>query len=404
MKIPLKYVFIPFIIILIVVGGFYLFSNNDETEPTVEIQNVDYDKLDEVIFDVKTSKIIRGELIKSTNANGLLKANKEIEVVSNIAGYINEINVYEGKKVSSGELLIQLDDKEYRIELKEAEDRLIEARVEYGFLTKDTAVDSVGLNAASKIEEQITQLEQDYSLGKVDEESYFLKKDELELKLIFTGAKREELILNKSGFSRAVNAKERARLNLAYTKIMAPFGGVIGDFDLVVGQRVNSGVKLFKLLDVSKLRIDVGVLESEIVNIAKGNRVQVKVNAFPGKHFEGKVVFISPFIDTENKTCKVTIELSNPHSDLKPGMFAQVNIEIESLEDRVLIPEDALLIRDRRSLVFVVEDDLAKWKYVTIGEQNDEYIEIIEGINVGEDVIIEGHYTLAHDARVQIRN
>jgi multidrug efflux pump subunit AcrA (membrane-fusion protein) len=83
-------------------------------------------------------------------------------------------------------------------------------------------------------------------------------------------------------------------------------------------------------------------------------------------------------------------------------MFATVNIETASLKDRILIPKDALLVRDRRNLVFAVEDTLAKWKYVDIGEQNDDYIEVLRGISPGEEVIIEGHYTLAHDAKINV--
>ncbi|PKL79278.1 MAG: hypothetical protein CVV25_08525 [Ignavibacteriae bacterium HGW-Ignavibacteriae-4] len=403
MKIQIKLILIPLFLIVITVFGYFILLNDDKVDPsTDEIKNVDYNKLDEILFDVKTSKVIRGDLVKSTNTNGLIRANKEIDVVSNISGYINEIKVFEGKKVNGGELLISLDDREFRIALKEAEDRLIEARVEYGFLAKDTAVDSTNIKNAAIIEKEISTLEENYKNGLMNESKYLSEKEELELKLIFTGAKREELILNKSGYSRAVNAKERAKLNLEYTLIKAPFQGVIGDLDMSVGQRVNPGEKLFKLLDISKLRIDVGVLESEITEIAKDNTAKITVTALPNQKYIGRVVFVSPYIDPINKTCKVTVEINNPDAKLKPGMFAQVNIETESLKNKILIPKDALLVRDRRNLVFVLEEKLARWKYVDIGEQNDLFIEILKGVVPGEDVIVEGQYTLAHDARVRV--
>ncbi|MBN1299717.1 MAG: efflux RND transporter periplasmic adaptor subunit [Melioribacteraceae bacterium] len=403
MKIPIKIIAIPFVIVIIIIAAYQLFSVGDtEKKDGNKISNVDYGTLDEIIFDVRTSNVLKGELIKTTNANGIIRANRELDIVANIPGYISNIHIYEGKYVAKGLILVQLDDKEYQIALKEAEDQLIEARVEYGFLTKDTGVDTMNIDNAVVIEKQISQLDQQFNKGMLSEEEYLTRRDELELKLIFTGAKREELILNKSGFSRAVNAKERSELNLAYTKIKAPFPGVIGDFDLVVGQRVNSGEKLFKLIDVSGFKIDVGVLESEIVYISKGNRVEIKVNALADQTFEGKVVFVSPYIDTETKTCKVSIEIANPDNQLKSGMFATVKIETASLKDRILVPKDALLVRDRRNLVFTVEDSLAKWKYVDIGEKNDEYIEILKGVTPGEEVIVEGHYTLAHDARIRV--
>lgn len=117
---------------------------------------------------------------------------------------------------------------------------------------------------------------------------------------------------------------------------------------------------MFKLLDLSKILIDVGVLESEIPNIEKDNYAEIKFNALPGEEFDGKVKYISPYIDPESKTCRVTVSMDNPNTKIKPGMFARVEIENAVLENRLLVPKDALLVRDKRDLVFTVADSLAK--------------------------------------------
>lgn len=402
MKIKTKYAWLTLSIILIVIVIWVLIPTEGSTSEQEETANVNYGKLSEIVFDVKTAPVTRGDLIISTNANGLVRAAREIDVHSNISGYITKINAYEGKKVNAGDILVQLDDREYQIALKEADDMLIEAKVEYGFLMKDAPLDTNSLDEAVELENKIKDLEEKYKNNSISEEEYLGIKDSLEMKLIFTGAKREELILNKSGFNNARNAKERARLNVEYTKIKAPFSGTVGDFNLTVGQRINSGEALFRLFDTSSLLIDVGVLESEIPKIKIGNQVTIRLNAIPGRTYKGKVDFISPYIDAETKTCKVTIKIIDPDYSVKPGMFAEVYIETEVLTDRILVPKEALLVRDQRDLVFIVEDNLAKWKYVEVGEQNEKFAEIINGVNNNDSVIVEGHYTLAHDAVVNV--
>jgi hypothetical protein len=82
-------------------------------------------------------------------------------------------------------------------------------------------------------------------------------------------------------------------------------------------------------------------------------------------------------------------------------MFSTVKLETDILTNRLLVPKEALLVRDQRTLVFVAKSGLAKWQYVDGGEENEQYLEIKSGIAVGDTVIVAGHYTLAHDARIR---
>jgi len=169
-------------------------------------------------------------------------------------------------------------------------------------------------------------LESQFNNSQINEKDYFERKDELEMKLIFTGAKREELILNKSGYNSAINQIERAKLNLEYTKIRTPFNGVVGNFDLVVGQRINAGTPLLKLFSNQTMKIDINILESELNQITTGNSVEIEIPALKGEKFYGKVTRISPFIDVENRTSKVIVSIRNIDAKIKPGMFARVLI------------------------------------------------------------------------------
>ncbi|MDQ7818893.1 MAG: efflux RND transporter periplasmic adaptor subunit [Melioribacteraceae bacterium] len=388
--------FVSVIIVLLVLPG----SSSDVILD--ETTGVNYDKLDEVVFDVRTEPVRKSDLLLYINANGIIRAFEELELTANISGIINSLNIYEGKEVKKGDLLIGLDDREYEIALNDAIARVTDAKVEYGFLVREFSNDTTVNPKALEYLDQLNKLEKDFSEGKIDELKYNNLKNELDMKLIFTGAKREEVIQSKSGLTGAINAYKRAKLNYEYTKINSPFNGIIGDFDLVIGQRINAGQKLCKLFNNSTLKIDIGVLENDVTKISIGSSAKVEIPSLTGEIFKGRVINISPYVDKETKTCKVTVQLQNISKKLKPGMFVKVMLETDNLRNRTLIPKEALLVRDKRTLVFVVENDLAKWKYVQIGEQNDQFIEITEGVIPGEEVIVEGHYTLAHDAKVKV--
>lgn len=404
MKIPNKIVYIIISVIVLSIIIYALLPENQENANNESSSNVDYNQLDEIIFNVKTEIINKGDLIQNIVSNGIVRAEQELEVTSNINGVISNINVYEGKYVNENDLLIELDDREYKINLREAEERIIEAKVNYGLLIKDAPSDNAESIEQINIEKELSVLESQFNNSQINEKDYLERKDELEMKLIFTGAKREELILNKSGYNSAINQIERAKLNLEYTKIRTPFNGVVGNFDLVVGQRINAGTPLLKLFSNQTMKIDINILESELNQIKTGNSVEIEIPALKSEKFYGKVTRISPFIDVENRTSKVIVSIRNIDAKIKPGMFARVLIASNTLKDRIIIPKSALLVRDKRNLVFTVEDSLAKWKYVDIGEQNEKYIEVNSGVIAGEKVIVDGHFNLAHDSKVRIVN
>lgn len=392
-----------FILIALIILIYLMYPKHDTEQNDNDANiNVNYGKLDEIVFDVVTKPVFKGDLILYTNATGTIRAFEELELSSNINGTIKTLNIYEGKQVTKGELLVELDNREYEIALNDAISKVTEAKLEYGFLAKESAGEATIDSKSKEYQEELNKLEKEYSNGKIDEAKYNDLKNELEMKLIFSGAKREEIIQNKSGLTTAINNYKKAKLNLEYTKIIAPFNGQIGDFDLVVGQRITAGQKLFKLFNTSTLKIDVGVLESDIPKIKIGNSAIVEIPSLNNEKFNASIIYVSPYIDKETKTCKVTLQLKNVSNKIKPGMFAKVLLETEKLINRILIPREALLVRDKRTLVFTVENNYAKWKYVKIGKQNDQYIEILEGVEPGENVIVEGQYTLAHDAKVKV--
>lgn len=386
---------------------YFVYPQNEKEASSPETSaDINYGSLGEVVFKVKAAKIKRKDLIITVNANGIVKANREISVVSNLSGIITELNVYEGKKVNKGDLLVKFDDREYKLALKEAEAALLDAKVEYALQNKRSPINFAKTSLADSIKKEITKLDELFAKGEIEKVDYEKRREQLDLNYILTGIMRQDVLKSRSGFTGALNNIKRAKLNLEYTVIKAPFQGVIGNADLTVGQRISAGTELFKLVDISELRIETGVLESEAARINKNAVVKIHISSFPDKTFDGYVKFVSPVVNPETKTCKVIVAFKDDGHKVKPGMYAEVEIEVERLKNRLLAPKEALLVRDNRNLIFMAEDSLAKWNYVDIGGENDQYIEIIRGknqpVNEGDLVLVEGHFTLDHDAKIRI--
>lgn len=374
----------------------------------------------EIVFPVQVRSLHRGDLIKRLQTQGILRARREAEIVARVGGELTAVRGTNGAYVSQGELLAKLDDREYRIAFQRAASVLLAAQIEYRTMSEAGEVggmDTVWVRKErERAQKNLEMVERDYQIGTIKEAEHERKRREYETLLAYYSADRGDVIAMKSGLAQAREQYERAKLNLEWTELKAPFSGYIADCAINAGMQVQVGKVLMKIVDVSSLLVDVEVLESEIGRIRLGARTEVSVNAYPNQKFIGKVAAINPIVDPKSKTVRVTIELRDAYTRhvshsairnllsafLRPGMFASVKLEAEIFKERLLVPKEALLVRDQRTLVFVARDGLAKWHYVEVGEENEEFIEIRSGIAAGDTVIVNGHYTLAHDAKVKI--
>jgi RND family efflux transporter MFP subunit len=214
-----------------------------------------------------------------------------------------------------------------------------------------------------------------------------------------------------SGLDRAQVALERAELQLARARVTAPFGGRVANVLVSQGHRVRVGDELMTIVDIDPIKVEVQVLEADIGKLAAGRVAQVTFAAFTGEQFLGQIETINPMIETNSRTARVTVRIPNPSGRILPGMYASVSLEARRFPDRILVPNSAVLQRDRRTMLFVYEGDerggLAKWNYVTTGLENDSLVEIVEDpdtemLQPGQIVLIDGHYTLIHDAIVRL--
>lgn len=395
------------IIVAAVVFYFIFFKNKSETAGDESSDSAATErKVQEASLPVKVTDAHRGDLIITLKSPGEAVTSMNIVVKAAVGGLIEKLNVEESQHVKRGELLAELDDTEYRLNLERQEaarlkvlsDYLVEKRFsDKGELS--VAVDEKGVQEAKDAYEKERQ---QYREGKISQEEYEKASKNYEMVLIESGKMKEEVLAAAKNLTQNEIAVKEAQLTLEKTKVRAPFSGIVFDIQVSPHERVSAGTELFTLVNIDRIYVQARVLESEIGKMRVGREVDLKFSAYPGKIFKGKVKAISPVVNPDDRTCKVTIDVANPEEEIKPGMHAEVEIAAEIYEDRLLIPQDAVLVRMGRKLAFVVEEGIAKWRYIEVGIENEDYAEVLDGVKEGETVIIEGHFTLAHDANVRI--
>jgi membrane fusion protein (multidrug efflux system) len=145
------------------------------------------------------------------------------------------------------------------------------------------------------------------------------------------------------------------------------------------------------------------VPERELRVLKKGLPVSVSVDAWPGKMFEGEVTRISPVIDPETGTFRVTAEIVDSGNKLKPGLFGRVQVLYDFHEDATVIPRSAVISEDDQNHVFVIaENGIASRRAIELGYEKDGLVEIISGIEVGEQVVTAGKGSLNNGTAVEV--
>ena len=283
-----------------------------------------------------------------------VEADRDAQIFPRTTGMIEEMRVEEGAYVNQGDVLAVLENDEEEVSLARAE-AIREAR-------KQEYDRSMALLNAQLISE-------------VDHEG-----------------KEREFIMAKADW-------ESAKVAFDKTTIRAPFGGTITDRHQNVGNMARPGDALFTMVDLNTLLIYSHLPEMEWSHVAVGQQVILETETLPDGKFDGTILRVSPIINPQNGTFKVTVKIDDPGWRLKPGMFVRVKILVAQHKDVLLIPKIALLEDNE---VFTVKDSVATRVALTLGLQDADFTEIREGLNPGDLIVIAGHRSMKDSTRVKI--
>lgn len=333
---------------------------------------------------VRTFKVKRTDFSDSLPVMGTVKGKTEVELRFEIEGIIKSINFREGEKIKKTDLVACLNPVDAQLKLEYAKNKLASAQAAYQSSLKKLEVHNKLYEAGAIIKSKLEEIELDCESAKFQLETI---KTELEL----------------------------AKNELAKTNLYAPIDGVMGPRDAEEGEFVTSQDTVSSLLEIDDVLVEVGIVERDIEKIKLGQKAEIFVDAYPNIVFEGKVDNIFPVVEGKSRTLTTKIKVHNPEGILLPGMFSRAEISIIELKDALIIPSTGLILTKGKTTLSPVipgqsfemgkdemETGTIQLRQVTIGYMTRDYVQITEGLDEGDLVVIEAQGELKDSMKVRI--
>jgi membrane fusion protein (multidrug efflux system) len=290
-------------------------------------------------------------------AVGSLLAEESVIIRPEIDGRIVGLHFQEGQAVASGARLVSIDSTE------------VEAQV-------------AGVKADLKTEEQRLARSQELF------EQKFISKDALDVQF---------------GNAARLRAKLReAESRLAKTVIYAPFAGIIGLRQVSPGAYVKAGSDIVRLENVSSIKVDFRIPENYLSKVRSNQDISVRLDAFPGEEFKGRVYAVEPVVDEKTRTIAMRARIPNRGFKLKPGMFVRVAVTLENRPNAVIVPETAIWPQGRDTFVYRVVDGKAALTKIEIGVRRPGEVEVLTGVGGKDIVVTDGQMKLRDGAAVTV--
>jgi membrane fusion protein (multidrug efflux system) len=308
---------------------------------------------------VETSAPVRGDVYAMYTGTAPIEAYAEANVIAKVAGEVRELLIEEGDEVSKGQVLARLDGERLRLELNESEAKL-------------------------------RKLQRDYE-----------RNIDLKAKGLISDGDFEKIKYEMEALEAAFNL---ASLELDYTQIRAPIDGVVAERLVKLGNTISEGDALFKVTSLEPLVAYLHVPEREYRHIDPGQPVGIEIDALADGTIVAAVSRVSPVIDPQTGTFKITVEIVDKERRIKPGMFGRIGVIYDVHEDALQIPRSAIIEDQGTASVFVIEGDRAIRRPVDTGYSNRGMVEITTGVQDDEQVVTVGQASLKQDSRVTVIN
>ena len=336
---------------------------------------------------VKVITVKRGDISVPLVATGTIFPEYKSKIGPKISGTMETVYVDEGDTVQKGQPLVQLDQKNLLIAVRQGQAavRVGEAQL------KEAEVKGENIK---KEKERLAHL---LTKNVISQQKY----DDIDTaySMALTGMEviRAQILSTKENLA-------MAEQKLSDTVIIAPFSGLIVKRFINQGEFVSTmpPSPLFLMMNIDKVKTEIGLPEVHIARIHIGNPVDITVDTYPGSIFKGTVSTINPMVDPVSRAFTVKVEIHNKDHRLKPGMFARVKIYPTIHKGILIVPFKSVMKREGATVVFVIEGATVRLRAVTVGITNEREVEVMDGLKEGEEVIIEGHYGMADNTTVRV--
>ena len=372
-----RVIFLPLAAIVLAIGYSALRSSNRDRlsgwfAPDVEIP-------------VKVLRVKEVQLARVIDLDGELQPLNETEIISQLPGIVKEIRYKAGDTVKAGAVVATIQSKELMERLraneaavKEAEDDLREKEKGIGSAEKELAHARELVQRDLVARRAVDDAEAAANLARAE-------KEVAEAQL----AQRKSML-----------AQARYLLNL--TRLVAPFGGVVTRRWVEPGGSVSPSMAILSIADSDTMRVAVRLTAKDAALVHPGMAVRLRMAAFPGREFAGKLAQISTSSEATDKAATAEIHLPNPDGLLKPGMKAVLSLAVDETHPALLVPKGSVSDFQGKNYLYTVSAGKAERKAVTKGLEQDNEVVIISGLEEGEFVIVAGLEKLRPGSRVRV--
>ncbi len=372
---------------------------------------------------VEVSPAARQDLTYYFNATGDILPLMQVDLFPKVSGYLEKINVNLGDSVRQGQVVAQIDQKDFVHKVRETEAKVAQAKaaldeIEAGTRTEEIRqAEEAVKQAQSRFENAKTHRERMDALYKKQiiskrdfdnaetECSVFeaqLASSQERLKQLREGARSEERQGSRAKLKEmeAILAQELDRLH--NTTITAPFTGEITRRYVDAGALVSPTTPLVTLVHTETLKVVAYVLEKDISLVKVGMSVKIRTESYPDRTFEGKIVRINSALDVATRTLQAEIHIPNANRLLRPGMFAKMEIALSTRAGALTVPRVAVIEDGKDQVVFIVENGQAVRKPVVTGIEQGDKVEVLQGISEADRIVIKGQGSLKDRSPVRV--
>ena len=333
---------------------------------------------------VELAPVKRASMSESLSVVGNLIGAATVEAVPKVAGRIETVSVRLGDRVSRGQRLAKVEDREIVEQVRQSQA-------------------SFDVSAAT-----VRQREADLKLAQTNlDRSRSLFERQLIPRQTFddTDARYQGAVaaldLARAQYAQAQARLDELKINLANTNITSPVAGFVGKRALDPGAWVTPNSSFISVVDIGVVRLVANVVEKDLRRINSGMKADVSVDAFPGEKFEGRIAHVAPVLDPATRTAQIEVEVQNSTFRLKPGMYAKVDFVVEHRENTLTVPANAVIDLGGKKGVFLPDEgDVARFKPVQIGMSQPDLVEIVDGLAEGTRVVTTGAAALREGDRI----
>lgn len=333
-------------------------------------------------------------------------------MLAKTAGLVLQVTVEEGDRVTRGQVVATLDDREARLALDRARIELAEAELAYRSLVHlDQQEAALELNrmklAEAEAVEKYLRAATMQKRGLASERDVQEAKTQRDIAKMAVAQARVRLKYKtmddaRFRYERAQTDQQEAELRLQYTTVTAPVSGVVSALPMIPGQYVRDHQVLMTVVDTQRLLARTFLPEKFSGRLKAGQPAYVRVEALPGQRIPAQVRLISPVVDAQSGTFKVTVALTEPPSELKPGMFATIFMTVAQQAHALVIPKRALTLDRAEPTVYRLHDGRAHLAALTLGESDGDWVEVQSGLAEGDRVVVVGQDKLLDGTWVQV--